>query len=173
MSVLRSTMHSPPEPAQIVWGTCFGQQQTGTQARLSSKLTASGRTITCSGLPCWSDWMGCQCTCCLFVVVRRKPVLTHICVTQAERGGQGDPLMPLLFSTGMHSRKSPCCCSQENNCAPVGRRKVANHCTRGKQWNKSQLQPTNVDNLGPDVWQPQRIIVLGTPSGQRTTFVRR
>ena len=32
MSVLRSSMHSPPEPALIAWGTCFGQQQTGTNA---------------------------------------------------------------------------------------------------------------------------------------------
>ena len=35
MSVLRSSMHSPPEPAQIAWGTCFGRQQTWTPARLS------------------------------------------------------------------------------------------------------------------------------------------
>ena len=50
-----------------------------------------------------------------------------------------------------------------------GRRNVVegrrNQFAPGEVWNKSQLQPTDVEDLGPDVWQPKVITVLGTPIG--------
>ena len=38
------------------------------------------------------------------------------------------------------------------------------HQEKTRVWNKSQLQPTNVEDLGPDVWQSKGITVLGTPT---------
>ena len=32
-------------------------------------------------------------------------------------------------------------------------------------WSKAQLQPANVEDLGPDVWERKGITVLGTPIG--------
>ena len=39
------------------------------------------------------------------------------------------------------------------------------HQGKTRVWIKSQLQPTNVEDLGPDVWQPKGITVLGTSIG--------
>ena len=51
------------------------------------------------------------------------------------------------------------------------------HQGKTRVWNKSQLQPTNVEDLGPDVWQPRGISVLGTPIGSedyvREKMIRR
>ena len=32
-------------------------------------------------------------------------------------------------------------------------------------WNKAGIPPQNVEDLGPEVWQPSGITVLGTPIG--------
>ena len=48
------------------------------------------------------------------------------------------------------------------------------HEWKARVWNRSQLQPANVEDLGPDVWQPKGITVFfGHPSGQRLRFGRR
>ena len=113
-------------------------------------------------------------------------------VTQAEGGEQGDPLMPLLFSIGIQGaleEVSTLLVAGEQLCAflddvyivcqPCRVRflydrlgeallRVAGirlHQGKTRVWNKSQLQPPNVEELGPDVWQPKGITVLGTPIG--------
>ena len=39
------------------------------------------------------------------------------------------------------------------------------HEGKTRVWNRSQTQPDNIDELGPEVWQPRGITVLGTPIG--------
>ena len=39
------------------------------------------------------------------------------------------------------------------------------HEGKTRVWNRSQTQPDNINDLGPEVWQPRGITVLGTPMG--------
>ena len=39
------------------------------------------------------------------------------------------------------------------------------HEGKTRVWNRSQTQPDNINELGPEVWQPRGITVLGTPIG--------
>ena len=111
---------------------------------------------------------------------------------QAEGGEQGDPLMPLLFSIGiqgaleevsevLHPGEQLCAflddifalCQLDrvNFIHDALRRallRVAGiHLHQGKTrvWNKGGVQPEQAEDLGQDAWQPQGIVVLGTPTG--------
>ena len=113
-------------------------------------------------------------------------------MTQAEGGEQGDPLMPLMFSIGIQGaledvaddmRPDEQICAFLDDvyivCQPERVRilhdrlaesliRVAGmHFHEGKTrvWNASGIVPDNVAELGPDVWQPRGITVLGTPIG--------
>ena len=122
-------------------------------------------------------------------------------VTQAEGGEQGDPLMPLLFSIGiqgaledvadaMRPDEQICAflddvyivCQPERVRVLYDRlaesliRVAGTHLREGKTrvWNASGTVPGNVVELGPDVWQPRGITVLGThPSVQLITRRKR
>ena len=39
------------------------------------------------------------------------------------------------------------------------------HQGKTRVWNKAGIPPQNVEDLGPEVWQPSEITVLGTPIG--------
>ena len=113
-------------------------------------------------------------------------------VSQAEGGEQGDPLMPLLFSIGIQGALEEVAGTLEAGeqlcaflddiyvlCQPhrvktlydeLARclfRVAGIHLHRGKTrvWNKASIQPEDVHILGPEAWQPEGIVVLGTPLG--------
>ena len=113
-------------------------------------------------------------------------------VTQAEGGEQGDPLMPLLFSIGIQGALEEVAASLlpgEQLCAflddvyllcdpsrvwflydllAAALARVAGiqlHQGKTRAWNRAGVIPDNIDQLGPEVWQPEGITVLGTPIG--------
>ena len=120
----------------------------------------------------------------------RLAMLTRL--VQMPGGEQGDPLMPLLFSIGIQGaleevanvmRPDEQVCAFLDDvyivCQPERVRvlhdwlaesliRVAGiHLHEGKTrvWNASGTMPDNVEELGPDVWLPRGITVLGTPIG--------
>ena len=113
-------------------------------------------------------------------------------VTQAEGGEQGDPLVPLLFAIGIQGALEEVAAALlpgEQLCAFLddlcvlcdpSRVKVVYdllattlhrvagirlHQGKTQVWNKAWILPQNVEDLGPEVWQPSGITVLGTPIG--------
>ena len=112
-------------------------------------------------------------------------------VSQAEGGEQGDPLMPLLFSIGIQgaleevagtleagatlrfSGRHLCFVpapQSEDDLRRVGAvsfQVAGIHLHQGKTrvWNKGGIPPEDVHISGPEAWQPEGIVVLGTPLG--------
>ena len=113
-------------------------------------------------------------------------------VTQAEGGEQGDPLMPLLCSIGIQGAleevatalqpgEQLCAFLDDENllCEPSRVKELyvlladalirlaGIHLQQGKTraWNRGGNSPDNIADLGPEVWQPGEITVLGTPIG--------
>ena len=112
-------------------------------------------------------------------------------MTQAEGGEQGDPLMPLLNrnpgSVGRSGRDpmrpvEQICAFLDDVyivCQPERVRVLFDflaeslirvsgirlHDGKTRVWNASGTVPDNVEELGPAVWQPRGITVLGTPIG--------
>ena len=120
-------------------------------------------------------------------------------IGQHEGGEQGDPLMPLLFSLAIHDVLEEVQAELEDGellfaflddvyvvCLPhrvrtifhlLGARlsRVAGirlHDGKTRVWNKAGECPERVAELGPDVWSPQGVKILGTPVGSRN-FVER
>ena len=110
-------------------------------------------------------------------------------VTQVEGGEQGDPLMPLLFSIGIQGaleEVSTQLLAGEQMCAFLddvyvcqpGRvrfmyniladalgRVAGIQLHEGKTRTDPKHSQNNINDLGPEVWQPRGITVLGTPIG--------
>ena len=113
-------------------------------------------------------------------------------VTQAEGGEQGDPLMPLLFSIGIQGALEEVATSLvpgEHLCAYLddvyllctpervvplykllsevlaGEAGITLHQGKTKVWNQAGRAPEDVHELGPEVWRPQGLKILGTPIG--------
>ena len=113
-------------------------------------------------------------------------------IGQHEGGEQGDPLMPLLFSLAIHDALEEVQAELEDGellfaflddvyvvCLPnrvrtifdlLGARlsRVAGirlHDGKTRVWNKAGECPERVAELGPDVWSPQGVKILGTPVG--------
>ena len=120
-------------------------------------------------------------------------------VTQAEGGEQGDPLVPLLFSIGIQGALEEVARSLEPGeqlcaflddvyllCQPsrvktlftvlsdalLRHAGIHLHQGKTKTWNSAVVIPDNVEDMGPEVWQPEGITVLGTPIGSEQ-FVSR
>ena len=113
-------------------------------------------------------------------------------IEQHEGGEQGDPLMPLLFCLAIHNALLEV---QESLlpgehlfaflddiyvlCQPQRTREVYNilaerlfaragiqlHAGKTRTWNKAGICPPRMEDLGPDVWNPEGIKILGTPVG--------
>ena len=113
-------------------------------------------------------------------------------VEQAEGGEQGDPLMPLLYCLG--AKRALAAASERLQdgellfaclddvyalCKPARARAVYDilaeeleracniklHEGKTRMWNTAGVKPEDIDPLGPDVWSPGGIKVLGTPVG--------
>ena len=69
-------------------------------------------------------------------------------IIQAEGGEQGDPLMPLLFSLAIHD--------------PL---QQAEGVQIRRVWNRASVCPEEMAELGPEVWNPEGMKVLGTLVG--------
>ena len=120
-------------------------------------------------------------------------------IRQAEGGEQGDPLMPLLFSLGIHD--SLCAVSERlrpedkvfaylddvHVASPPDRTRGAYnllgeqllagagiqlHTGKTRVWNRGGTCPPDVVDLGEEVWNPAGIKILGTPIGS-PEFVHR
>ena len=113
-------------------------------------------------------------------------------ICQGEGGEQGDPLMPLLFSLAIHNALSEAkremllgevlfaflddiyvVCSQasvrtvfnllsEKLFAGAG---IRFHAGKTRVWNKAEISPPNMGDLGPEVWNAEGINIFGTPVG--------
>ena len=110
-----------------------------------------------------------------------------------EKGGeQGDTLMPLLFSLGVHNSlvegkrsmrpgeyllaylDDTFILSQSERARPLynamdlqlqTRAGIRLNAGKTRVWNRAGIQPPNMDDLGEDVWSPEGIKVLGSPIG--------
>ena len=106
-------------------------------------------------------------------------------IEQHEGGKQGDPFLPLQFSLGIRrfnsswslvnpsSRSWTTCtfCLHPNGlvcctiCSTLQER-AASSCTgKTRTWNCARDRPVDMEDLGPDVWNPEGIKILGTPVG--------
>ena len=119
-------------------------------------------------------------------------------IHQAEGGEQGDPLMPLLFSLGIHDslravdeRLRPedklfAYLDDVHVVSAPHRTRVAYnilaeqmltgagiqlHTGKTRVWNRGGTCPAGVEELGEEVWSPSGIKILGTPIGS-PEFVR-
>ena len=111
-------------------------------------------------------------------------------IRQAEGGEQGDPLMPLLFSLGIHdslvevhrlasisSRSLTIFMSSVPQVAPVRcttcwmrswRPELASDCTLARpECGTGRQCVTQMLDFGAEVWNPEGIKILGTPVGSR------
>ena len=113
-------------------------------------------------------------------------------IRQGEGREQGDPLMPLLFSLGVHNSlvegKRPMrpgeyflaylddtfILSQPERARPLysamdlqlqTRAGIQLNAGKTRVWNRAGIQPPNMDDLGEGVWSPEGIKVLGSPIG--------
>jgi len=113
-------------------------------------------------------------------------------VTQGEGGEQGDPLMPMLFSLGVHDALARVqaqlrdgeylfaylddvyAVTEPERTRPVydllaeALSDVAGiRLNEGKTrtWNRGGTSPPSMESLGEDVWSPAGVNVLGTPVG--------
>ena len=113
-------------------------------------------------------------------------------IRQHEGGEQGDPLMPLLFSLAIHNAlleaklemldgeelfaflddvyivSSPERTRYLYNLVAEKLWSVAGiqlHTGKTRCWNQNGRCPPNMVDLGPEVWSPQGVKVLGTPIG--------
>ena len=113
-------------------------------------------------------------------------------IQQAEGGEQGDPLMPLLFSLGIHDSL----CEVRNRLRPddtlfaylddvyvssppnrtrdgynlleqqlLAGAGIQLHTGKTRVWNRAGTCSPGVEDLGQDVWSPDGIKFLGTPIG--------
>ena len=119
-------------------------------------------------------------------------------IRQAEGGEQGDPLMPLLFSLGIHDSLSTVRSRMRRQdslfaylddvhvVSPPDRTREAYnilqeqllvgagirlHIGKTRAWNRGGTQPADLEELGEEVWSPSGIKILGTPLGS-PEFVR-
>ena len=113
-------------------------------------------------------------------------------IHQGEGGEQGHPLMPLLFSLGIHDALARVDAQlregehlfaflddvytiaepdrirfiydrlQEELSAHAG---IQLHTGKTRVWNRKGECPPGIEQLGPEVWSPQGLKVLGTPIG--------
>ena len=115
-------------------------------------------------------------------------------IRQAEGGEQGDPLMPLLFSLGIHDSLVEVHRNMQPGehllaflddvrvVSPPGRTRpmynvldekleagagIRLHAGKTRVWNRASMCPPNVVDLGAEVWNPEGIKILGTPVGSR------
>ena len=113
-------------------------------------------------------------------------------IEQHEGGEQGDPLMPLLFSLAIHNALKDVQGHLENGellfaflddvyvvCLPHRVRSIFNllgdrlstmagirlHEGKTRVWNKAGECPEEIAELGPEVWSPEGVKILGTPVG--------
>ena len=118
---------------------------------------------------------------------------TERTVRQCEGGEQGDPLMPVLFSLGLHSAleraqrvleegeflfaflddvyvlaSSARVRQVYDTLAQAILEETGVRLNEGKTrvWNAIGVQPPDLEDLGEDVWSPNGIKILGTPVGQ-------
>ena len=120
-------------------------------------------------------------------------------VTQAEGGEQGDPLMPYLFSIGIQGALEEVAATLQPGeqlcaflddiyalCQPDRVKAIYDtlaeclfrvagtrlHQGKTRVWNRGGVQPADVALLGPDVWEPQGVMVLWTPIGSPAVHSR-
>ena len=107
-------------------------------------------------------------------------------IVQCEGGEQGDPLMPLLFSLGIHDALSEAknmmgeeehllaflddvfiVSEPDNTLGDELSTRAGIHLHAGKTrvWNREGVCPPGVEELGPEVWSPRGVKILGTPLG--------
>ena len=114
-------------------------------------------------------------------------------IVQAEGGEQVDPLMPLLFSLGIHDslravkeRMRPedelfACLDDVHVVSPPDRTRgvynlaellvgagIGLNIGQTRTWNRGGTRPPYFDDLGEDAWDPEGIKILGTPIGSDT-----
>ena len=114
-------------------------------------------------------------------------------VPQGEGGEQGDPLMPLLFALAIHDaladvaellRPGEDVCAFLDDvyvlCKPERTREIFDmlrhalrntagidfHLGKTRVWNRAGEVPSGIADLGPDVWAPDGLVILGSPVGK-------
>ena len=142
------------------------------------------RLITLLERPCWDVWQQCQ------LLVESSATLSAFSwwdddgnrrtISQTEHDEQSDPLMPLLFSIRDHWRKSPPHSGPGSNYARVvpsgtchgdlrhvDRVSVARCRNSSPPAAKPECGTKLASHLptSPEIWQPEGILVLGTPIG--------
>ena len=117
---------------------------------------------------------------------------TRRVITQCDGGEQGDPLMPLLFCLAVHDALAEVKEQLQDGevifaflddvyalCAPERARKIYDlfeekllqvevirlHTGKTRTWNKVGEVPNRMEELGPSVWSPARVKILGSPVG--------
>ena len=111
---------------------------------------------------------------------------------EQHEGEQGDPLMPMLFSLGLHNALEEVQQLLDPGeflfaylddvfilSSPERTREIFNllentlpkragihlHTGKTRVWNVCGEQPPDIDNLGEEVWSPSGVMILGTPLG--------
>ena len=190
-----SNLHCQREPAQIASDTQSGQSQTRTPCARCCPSMALVLTTMCTEAPCWQSWTRFQvCKGCCFQSheLRLGRCGVQHRIIQAEGGEQGDPLMPLLFSLAIHdslqqaqrefradenlfaflddvyfTSPTPNRTRTAYDCLGAG---IQIHTGKTRVWNRASVCPEGMVELGPEVWNPEGVKVLGTPVGS-TRFV--
>ena len=117
---------------------------------------------------------------------------TQHVILQCEGGEQGDPLMPFLFSIGIHDALAETKDALEDGeellaflddvyaISEPGRTRtvyktlaeklaikagIRLHTGKTRVWNQEGVCPPNLEDLGPDVWSSRGVKILGTPVG--------
>ena len=120
-------------------------------------------------------------------------------IQQFEGGEQGDPLMPLLVSPAIHNALEEAKREMVDGeewfvflddiyilCSPIRTRFLYNvirekllhmagiqlHTGKTRCWNSAGVCPLGIGDLGPDVWSPRGVKVLGTPVCSRRVCAR-